>query len=161
MARTASTFLLLTVLAGLLAALSIALRLKGYPFGALGEARLDGLASSASFIPLAALYAFCGMLMMILPLRAGGFVQANGAQPVFAATVLLFATILGVQLARFGLGRRDALWVLVDWKFVFAAAIVAVDLVLDELHRNVLLRTLFFVLFLVATLACLYWTFTL
>jgi len=99
--------------------------------------------------------------MMILPLRAGGFVQANGASPIFGATLLLLGTILGVQLARFGFGSSGALWALLDWQFVFAAAIVAVHLVLDGLHRNVLLRSIFLVLFVVATLACLYWTFRL
>jgi hypothetical protein len=161
MNRTLAAFLLCAVLTGLLAALSIALRIKGYPFGDLGLARLDGLAGSATFIPLAAIYSFAAMLMMILPLRAAGFVHANAATPVYSAALVLFATIVGVQAARFGFGSRDALWVLVDWQFVFAAAIVAAHLAMNALRRNVLLRTLFFVVFIAATLACLYWTFRL
>ncbi len=161
MNRTLAAFLLCAVLTGLLAALSIALRLKGYPFGDLGIARLDGLASSATFVPLAAIYAFAGVLMMILPLRAAGFVHANAAAPVHSAALVLLATIVGVQAARFAFGSRDALWVLVDWQFVFAAAIVAAHLAMNALRRNALLRTLFFVAFIAATLACLYWTFRL
>ena len=161
MNRTLAAFLLVAVLSGLLAALSIALTLKGYAFGNLGLARLDGVASAATFVPLAALYAFTGLMMMILPLRAAGFVHANGATPVYSAALVLFATIVGVQAARFGFGNRAALWVLVDWQFVFAAGIVAAHLAMNELRRNVLLRTVFFVVFVAATLACLYWTFRL
>ncbi|MGB6120016.1 MAG: hypothetical protein WBF87_17515, partial [Mesorhizobium sp.] len=58
MGRAAVTFFTLTVATALLAALSIALRIKGYPFGGLGLDRLDGIANSATFMPLAALYAF-------------------------------------------------------------------------------------------------------
>lgn len=161
MNRTIAAFLLCAVLTGLLAALSIVLRIKGYPFGDLGIARLDGLASAATFIPLAAIYAFAGLLMMILPLRAAGFVHANAATPVHSAALVLLATIVGVQAARLAFGSRDALWVLVDWQFAFAAAIVAAHLAMNALRRNVLLRTLFFVVFIAATLACLYWTFRL
>ncbi|MGB3501816.1 MAG: hypothetical protein WBA44_09340 [Mesorhizobium sp.] len=161
MGRAAVTFFTLTVAIALLAALSIALRIKGYPFGGLGLDRLDGIANSATFMPLAALYAFAAMLMMILPVRAAGFVYLNAAQPIWLAAIVLLATIVGVQVARVAFGDRNALWVLVDWKFVFAAAIIAVHFVLDALRRNILLRTLFFVVFLVATLACLYWTFRL
>ena len=67
----------------------------------------------------------------------------------------------GVQAARAAFGRHDALWTLVDWQFVFALAIVVAHLTMNELRRNVLLRTLFFVIFIAAALACLYWTFRL
>lgn len=161
MNRTAAAFLLIAVLTGLLAALSIAVELKGYALGALGVARLDGLASARSFVPLAALYAFAAMLMMLLPLRPAGFVMANAAMPAFSATLVLLATIVGVQAARFAFGNRGALLVLVDWQFIFAGAIIAAHLAMNELRRNVLWRTIFFVVFLAATLACLYWTFRL
>lgn len=161
MNRTVATFLLVAVLTGLLAALGLALEIKGYGFGALGTARLDGLANAASFVPLAALYAFSAALMMVLPLRAAGFVYANAASPLHATTLILFATILGVQAARFGFGNSGALYVLVDWQFVFAAGIVAAHFFMNALRRDVLMRTLSFVAFLAATLACLYWTFTL
>src|SRR5690606_27167079 len=114
MNRTAAAFVLIAVLAGLLAALGIALELKGYGFGALGTARLDGLARAATFIPLAAIYSFAAVLMMILPLRAAGFVMANAAPPVFSATLVLFATIVAVQAARFSFGNRGALSLLLD-----------------------------------------------
>lgn len=159
MNKAVSAFLLVAVLTGLLAAASIALENKGYGFGALGLARLDGLAGAATFIPLAALYAFAGALMALLPLRAAGFVYINAAVPVHATTLVLFSTILGVQAARFAFGSSGALWVLVDWQFLFAAAIVATHLFMNEVRRNALLRTLFFVLFVAAALACLYWTF--
>lgn len=161
MNRTVAAFLLVAVLTGLLAAASIAVENKGYAFGALGVARLDGLASAATFIPLAALYSFAAALMMILPLRAAGFVHANAATPVYSAALVLFATIVGVQIARFAFGNHAALWALADWQFVFAAAIVAAHLAMNALRRNVLLRTLFFVVFIAATLACLFWTFRL
>lgn len=161
MNRTAAAFVLIAMLAGLLAALGIALELKGYGFGALGTARLDGLARAATFIPLAAIYSFAAVLMMILPLRAAGFVMANAATPVYSTAIALLATIVGVQAARFAFGSRGALWVLLDWQFLFAGAIVAAHLAMNELRRNVLLRTVFFVLFIAATLACLYWTFRL
>lgn len=161
MNRTAAAFLLIAVLTGLLAALSIALRIKGYAFGELGIARLDGIANTQTFVPLAAIYGFTGLLMMVLPLRAAGFVHANAATPVHSAALVLLATIVGVQAARFGFGDGDALWVLLDWQFAFAAAIIGAHLAMNELRRNVLLRTLFFVVFIAATLACLYWTFRL
>lgn len=161
MNRTATTFLLLAVLTGLLAALGIALAAKGYAFGNMGVARLDGIANAATFMPLAAIYAFTGALMMILPLRGAGFVYANGATPVYSAALVLLATIVGVQAARFAFGDRDALWVLLDWQFAFAAAIVTAHLAMNALRRDVLLRTFFFVVFVGATLACLYWTFRL
>lgn len=161
MNRTASSFLLIAVLTGLLTALSIAVEMKGYAFGALGVARLDGLANARSFVPLAAIYAFAAMLMMLLPLRPAGFVMTNAAMPVFSAALVLLATIVGVQVARFAFGNKGALWVFVDWQFIFAAAIIAVHLAMNELRRNVLLRSLFFVLFIAATLACLYWSFRL
>jgi len=159
MNKTAATFVLVAVLAALLAALSIALQIKGYPFGALGLARIDGLASASTFIPLAAIYSFAAVLMLVLPLRAAGFVFVNAAAPVHSATLVLLATIVGVQGARVAFGNYDALWKLVDWQFIFAAAIVGVHLMLNALRRNVLMRTIGFVAFTVATLACLYWTF--
>ncbi|WP_048647620.1 hypothetical protein [Nitratireductor soli] len=161
MNRTASAFLLVTAFTGLLAALSFALQIKGYGFGSLGVARLDALASSATFVPLAALYALAGALITILPLRAAGLVHANGATPVYSTALVLLATIVGLQAARFAFGDRGALWVLADWQFVFAGAIVAAHLCLDTLRRNALLRTLAFIGFCVAMLACLYWTFRL
>lgn len=161
MNKTLSSFILIAVLTGLLAALSLALQTKGYGFGALGIARLDALASAATFMPLAALYALSGALMVLLPLKAAGFVYINAAAPVHATALVLFATILGVQCARFGFGKSDALWTLVDWQFLFAAAIVATHFFLNAIRANVLMRTLFFVIFIAATLACLYWTFRL
>lgn len=159
MNRTASSFLLVAVLTGLLAALGFALVIKGYGFGKLGVARLDDIASAATFMPLAAVYALAGALIVILPIRAAGFVHANAATPVYSTSLVLLATIVGLQAARFAFGDRGALWVLLDWQFLFAAGIIAVHLSLDTLRRNALLRTLAFVFFLVAVLACLYWTF--
>lgn len=159
MNRTASAFLLVAVLTGSLAALGFALQIKGYGFGSLGNERLDGLASATSFVPLAALYAFAAMLVTILPIRAAAVVHASGTTPVYLAAVVLLATIVGVQGARLAFGNTEALRALLDWQFLFAAGIVAAHLSLDTLRRNVLLRTLAFIGFGVATLACLYWTF--
>ncbi|WPZ13393.1 hypothetical protein T8J41_14690 [Nitratireductor rhodophyticola] len=159
MNRTASAFLLVAVLTGLLVALGFALQIKGYGFGSLGNERLDGLAGAATFLPLAALYAFTAMLVTILPIRAAAMVHANGTTPIYLTAVVLFATIVGMQITRMAFGNAGALWALVDWQFVFAAGIVMAHLSLDALRRNVLLRTLAFIGFATATLACLYWTF--
>lgn len=161
MNRALSAFSLIVVLTGLLTAAGIALQARGYGFGALGVARLDGLANAATFMPLAAIYGFCAVLMMVLPLRAAGFVYTNGAVPVFGAALILLATIVGVQAARFAFGDDGAPWRLVDWRFLFAAALIAAHLAMNTLRRNVLMRTVFFVVFLAATLACLFWTFPL
>ena len=161
MNRTLAAFALVLVLTTLLVVLSIAVEQKGYAFGALGTARLDNLASAATFVPLAALYSFCAALMMILPLAAAGFVMGHGAVPVYSTALVLLSTIIGVQLARFGFGNRGALWVLADWQFIFAGAIIAAHLCMNALRRNILLRTLAFVFFVAATLACLFWTFRL
>jgi len=161
MNRTVTAFLVVTVLTALLAALSFAIRVKGYPFGTLGIERLDAIASAVTFIPIAALYAFTAMLMMILPVRAAGFFYANAASPIWSAAIVLLAAIVGLQVARLAFGSRDAVWALLDWRFLFAAAVIGTHLVLDRLRRDILLRTLFFAVFLVATLACLYWTFRL
>lgn len=161
MNRTASTFVLVAVLTGLLVALSFALQIKGYGFGGRGVERLDGLANAATFMPLAAVYALAGALIVILPIRAAGMVHANAATPIYSTSLVLLATIVGVQVTRFAFGATDALKVFLDWQFIFAAAIIAVHLSLDTLRRNALLRSLAFAGFLVATLACLYWTFRL
>lgn len=161
MSKTASAFFMVLVITGLLAALSIALVTKGYAFGNLGLGRLDSLANAATFIPLAAIYSFAAMLMMILPLRAAGSVHAHAATPVYSTALVLLATIIGVQVARFAFGNYNALRVLLDWQFIFAAAIVVAHIMMNTLRHNVLLRTLFFVVFIVTTLACLYWTFRL
>lgn len=161
MNRAITAFLTITAMAALLAALSFALQRKGYPFGSLGIERLDGITTAATFVPVAALYALAAALMMILPARAAGFVYANAASPVWQATLALLATIIGLQIARFAFGNRGALWLLVDWRFLFAAAVIAAHLFLDAFRRNVLVRTVAFVAFTVAMLACLFWTFRL
>lgn len=161
MGKTLTTFALIASLTAVLAALSLALARHGYPFGSIGLARLDGLASSATFIPLAAIYFLSAALLMILPLRAASFVLVCGAEKLFFAVIALFATIVGVLAARAAFGQTQALWALWDWQFVFVAAVVATHLFLNEVRRNVLLRTLFMVLFVLASLACLYWSFRL
>ena len=160
MNRTATTFLVLTVIAAVLAAASFAIRIKGYAFGTIGIERIDMIANAATFIPIAAIYAFAAMFMMILPVRGAGFVYQQAASPVWSATLVLLATILGLQI-RFGFGDRQALSVLLDWRFGFALAIVTIHLFLDQLRRNALTRTLAFAAFALATLACLYWDFRL
>ncbi|MBN9065154.1 MAG: hypothetical protein J0H60_01405 [Rhizobiales bacterium] len=161
MAKTVSTFILVAFLTALLMALSIAVMRHGDPFGALGIRRLDGLASAATFIPLAALYFFGVALLMILPLRAASFVLVNGVETVYLAVVVLFATIVGCLLARMAFGQINAYRVLLDWQFVFVLAVVVCHAILNELRRNVLMRTLVLVASIAATLACLFWTFRL
>lgn len=161
MAKIISTFALIAVLTALLAALSLALARHGYPFGSLGLARLEGLASSAAFIPLAAIYFLAAALLMILPLRAASFVLVAGADKLFFAVIALFATIAGGLAARAAFGQVQALWALWDWQFGFVAVVVATHLFLNEVRRNMLLRTLAMILFVAAALACLYWSFRL
>jgi hypothetical protein len=161
MTKAATSFALITVLTGLLMALSLAVARHGYPFGAIGVKRLDAIADAATFLPLAALYFFSAMLMMILPLRAAALVLVSVADTVFWATIALFATIVGGLLARWAYGQSDVLWALWNWRFLFAAAIVGCHFVMNDLRRNVLLRSLFLLVFAAATLACLFWSFTL
>jgi len=159
MTKSVSTFILVTVLTALLMALSIAVMRHGDPFGALGMRRLDGLASAATFIPLAALYFFGVALLMILPLRAASFVLVNGVETIYLAVVVLFATIVGCLVARMAFGQFTAYRALLDWQFVFVLAVLVCHAILNELRRNVLLRTLALVASVAATLACLFWTF--
>jgi hypothetical protein len=159
MTRTISTFFLIVVLSALLMALSIAVMRHGDPFGVLGMKRLDGLAGAATFIPLAALYFFGVALLMVLPLRAASFVLVNGAETVHLAVVVLFATIVGCLLARMAFGQINAYRALLDWQFVFVVAIVVCHAILNELRRNILLRSLAFAAAIAATLVCLFWTF--
>ena len=159
MARTFGTFFLVSLLTALLMALSIAVMRHGDPFGALGMRRLDNLASAASFIPLAAIYFFGVALLMILPLRAASFVLVNGVETVHLAVVVLFATIVGCLVARMAFGQVNAYHALIDWQFVFVLAVVACHAILNELRRNILLRSLALVGSVAATLACLFWTF--
>ncbi len=161
MAKTLTSFALIAVLTAVLMALSLYLAQKAYPFAAIGVGRLEGLASSATFVPLAALYFLSATLLMILPLRAASFVLLNATDRLHFVAVALFATIVGALLARTAFGMPRALWQLWDWQFVFVAAIVASHLLLNEARRNVLLRGLAVIVFAVATLACLYWTFRL
>jgi hypothetical protein len=159
MTKAISTVALVAVLTAALAALSLFAVQKGYSQGTTGLSRLDGLANSATFIPLAAIYSFSALLLMILPLRAASFVLVNATDTLFWTTVALLATILGVLAAKAAFGQTTALWTLADWRFVFALAIIVANFVLDELRRNVLLRSLGLVMFIAATLVCLYWTF--
>lgn len=159
MSRTFTSFAVVTVLAALLTALCLAVAGHGYPFGSTGAKRLDDIASAATFLPLSAVYFFSAMLMMVLPIRAAGFVLTNAADTLFWATVVLFATIVGNLIARQAFGQSDAVWLLWNWRFLFVAAVVACHLGINDLRRNILLRSLFLVVFAVATLACLFWTF--
>jgi hypothetical protein len=159
MTRTISTFLLITILTAALAALSLFASQKGYPQGALGLDRLDSLANAATFIPLAAIYFFSATLLMILPMRAASFVLVNASDAMFWTAVALLATIPGVLGARAAFGQTSALWAMVDWQLVFAFVVIGCHFILNELRRNILLRSLGFVGFVAATLACLYWTF--
>lgn len=159
MTKAVSTFALLAVLTAILAAASLFLSQKGYPQGSTGLGRLDDLANAARFIPVAALYAFSVVLLMILPMRAASFVLVTATNALFWTTIALLSTILGVLVARAAFGQTAALRVLLDWQFVFAFAVIACHFLLNALRRNFLLRSIGVVIFLAATLACLYWSF--
>ena len=159
MKQTATAFLLTTIFVALLASLSIAVQNKGYPHGLVGLSRLDGLANAATFIPLCAIYAFAAALTLLMPARPAGFVYANATSPAYFTSVVLLATIVGVQIARAAFGGMGSLRALVDWQFVFAIGIIVSYQFLDAFRRNILTRTIGLVLFVVAALACLYWNF--
>ncbi|MER9652845.1 hypothetical protein NKJ26_04905 [Mesorhizobium sp. M0152] len=161
MSKALTSFALVAVLTALLMALSLAVARHGYPYGAIGVGRLDGIADAGTFIPLAAVYFFSALLMMILPIRAASVVLTNAADAIFWTVIVLLATIVGGLLARWAFGQSSALWALLNWRFLFAVAIVGCHFVMNGLRRNVLLRSLFFVVFAAATLACLFWSFTL
>ncbi|MET2829151.1 hypothetical protein [Mesorhizobium shangrilense] len=161
MSRALTSFALVAVLSALLMALSLAVARHGYPFGAVGVKRLDGIADAGTFIPLAAIYFFSAMLMMVLPIRAASIVLTNAADALFWTVIVLFASIIGCLVARWVFGQPEALRALLNWRFLFAVAIVGCHIVMNDLRRNVLLRSLFFVIFAAATLACLFWSFML
>jgi hypothetical protein len=161
MSKALTSFALVTVLAALLMALSLAVARHGYPYGAVGARRLDGIADAGTFIPLAAVYFFSALLMMVLPIRAAGIVLTHAADALFWTVIVLLAAIVGGLVARWAFGQGGALWALLNWRFLFAAAVIGCHFVMSELRRNVLLRSLFFVIFAAATLACLFWSFTL
>ena len=159
MSKILISFVLVTLLAALLMALSVAVAKHGYAFGAVGVKRLDSIADAGTFLPVAALYFFSATLMMILPIRAAGFVLLNTADLLLWTVVVLFATVVGDLLARAAFGQTDALWTLWNWRFLFVPAMVVSHLTMNELRRNTLLRSLAFVIFAAATLACLLWSF--
>ncbi|GHD10648.1 hypothetical protein ACFOEZ_07240 [Tianweitania populi] len=158
MQRAALSFALLAVLTALLVIACLFLAQKGYPFGAVGLRRLDSIASAPTFIPVAGLYFLTAALLVILPLRAASFVLSHATEVVFWAAIALIASIIGVVVARFAWGQSGALSSLVDWRFLYAAALVGAHFALDHLRKNVLLRSLFFAIFVAACAFCLFWT---
>src|SRR5437868_6947006 len=124
MTKALSTVILVTLLTAALAAVSLLASRQGYPQGAMGLRRLDDLATAAAFIPLAAIYCFSGLLLMILPMRAAAFVFYNATEAVFWTILALFGTIAGVLIARAAFGQTSVLWSLADWRFALAFAVV-------------------------------------
>ncbi|QIG50472.1 hypothetical protein G5V57_23730 [Nordella sp. HKS 07] len=159
MTKALSTVVLVAFLTAALAAVSLLANRQGYPQGALGLRRLDDIATAATFIPLAAVYSFSALLLMVLPMRAAAFVFYNATEAVFWTIVALFGTIAGVLIARAAFGQVSVLWALADWRFGLTLAVVACHFVLNELGRSPLLRVIGFAAFLAATLLCLFWSF--
>ncbi|MGX9575834.1 hypothetical protein [Mesorhizobium sp. f-mel] len=159
MSKALTSFALVAILTALLMALSLAVARHGYPYGAIGAKRLDDVADAGTFIPLASVYFFSALLMMILPIRAASVVLTNAADAIFWTVIVLFAAIIGCLAARWAFDRGNILPAL-NWRFLFVVAIVGCHLFMNELRRNVLLRSLFFAVFAAATLACLFWSFT-
>jgi len=79
MSKALTTFALVAVFTALLMALGLAVARHGYPYGAIGVKRLDDIADAGTFIPLAAVYFFSALLMMILPIGGIGEHDAGGA----------------------------------------------------------------------------------
>jgi len=159
MTKALSTVVLVAFLTAALAAISLLASRQGYPQGALGLRRLDDIATAATFIPLAAVYSFSALLLMVLPMRSAAFVFYNATEAVFWTIVALFGTIAGVLIARAAFGQVSVLWALADWRFGLALAVVACHFVLNELGRSPFLRVIGFAGFLAATLLCLFWSF--
>ncbi|RWK41340.1 hypothetical protein [Mesorhizobium sp.] len=160
MSKALTSFALVAILTALLMALSLAVARHGYPFGAIGAERLDDVADAGTFIPLAAVYFFSALLMMVLPIRVAGIVLTHAADAIFWTVIVLFAAIIGGLAARWAFDRSNVLPPLLNWRFLFVVAVVGCHLFMNELRRNILLRSLFFVVFAAATLACLFWSFT-
>jgi hypothetical protein len=161
MSRLAWPFVTVAVLTLALAALSYGLIIKGYSMGAMGIERLDALAGPLTFMPLAALYSLAAALVVLLPIRSASAVHTNGSVPVFSATLLLLAAIVGLVIARTIFVDREAFRALLDWRYLFAVAVIVVHMSTNHLRQNLLLRTLAFVALIGAALACLYWSFRL
>ncbi|RWM71357.1 MULTISPECIES: hypothetical protein [Mesorhizobium] len=159
MSKALTSLALVAILTALLMALSLAVARHGYPYGAIGAKRLDDVADAGTFIPLASVYFFSALLMMILPIRAASVVLTNAADAIFWTVIVLFAAIIGCLAARWAFDRGNILPALLNWRFLFVAAVVGCHLFMNELRRNILLRSLFFVVFAAATLACLFWSF--
>jgi hypothetical protein len=159
MNKAITSFALVAVLTGFAMALSLAVARHGYPMGVTGVRRLDAIASADIFMPLAAVYFIAAMLMMVLPLRAASLVLVNAADTLHRAVIALFATIVGCLAARWAFDQASAPWGLLDWRFLFVAAVVGCHAALDQFRRDVLLRTLFCIAFGATALACLFWSF--
>lgn len=159
MKQSALIFVVVAVLTALLAAFSILVQSRGYAQGATGLARLDGIASAATFLPIAALYGFACALVLIAPSRAAGILYSTAIEPLLAATLVLLASIVGLQVARLAFGNTGAVRALLNWQFIVPLAIIAAHPLLDMLRRDVLLRSIGLVGFLAITLGCLYSSF--
>src|SRR5690606_32634633 len=125
MRRAISTFGLIEVLTAIRPSYGLAEAAHGYHHCDIGIKQQDAIANSATFIPLAALYAFSVALLMIMPLKAASFILINATDMLFWTVIVLLATIAGCLVARFAFGQSGAVWAITDWKFIFAAAIIA------------------------------------
>ncbi|SFZ86203.1 hypothetical protein SAMN02983003_3378 [Devosia enhydra] len=161
MSRIAWPFILVALFTLALAALGYGLAIKGYGIGMTGVERLDAIAAPAMFMPLAALYAFSAALVALLPLRAASFTHASASVPLYSATLILLATIVGVVLARVILVDRDTIRQVLDWHLLFALAVIGVHLLTNQLRKNLLIRSLAVIALLAASGACLFWSFRL
>lgn len=161
MQKTLFTALITALIAATLAAACLYLAQKGYPFAAAGLRRLDGIGGASTFPPLAALYFAAAALMMLLPLRAAAFVLNHAGDMLFWTIVALVGAIFGVLAARMAFGQTAALSAFLDLRYLSVAAVVGAHFALDSVRRNILLRTVFFVVFLAACAAALVWSFRL
>ena len=66
---------------------------------------IDGIADAGTFIPLASVYFFSALLMMILPIRAASIVLTHAADALFWTVIVLFAAIVGCLAARWAFGQ--------------------------------------------------------
>lgn len=159
MRRIVWPFVVVLMLTLVAAALSHALVDKGYGIGAVGLERLAAIAGPLAFMPLAGLYALAAGLVVLLPIRAAAWIHDNASTPIVYSGIVLLATIVGLAGARTIFAERDAYLALLDWRYLFAAAVIAVHMAANRLRSNVLIRSLAALALTAAALACLYWSF--
>ena len=70
--------------------------------------RLDGIASANTLIPLAAIYFFAAILILILTLKTPNILLLNAEHTVHWVVIALFTPIIGCLAARCAFNQKSA-----------------------------------------------------